>query len=184
MMYWSKTCTEDCTVFLNDTMDNNDILRRIRYTFDFDDSTMIALFHLADHEVTRATVSNWLKKEDDRAFQKMTDQQLAIFLNGLINDKRGKREGPQPVPENRLNNNLILKKLKIALNLKTDDIIALFELVGKKISMGELNAFLRNPKQGKYQVCNDQYMRHFLDGLQMKHRNTGTGGKKLNLTVS
>ncbi|MDH5299074.1 MAG: DUF1456 family protein, partial [Desulfobulbaceae bacterium] len=77
----------------------NDILRRIRYAFDFDDSKMIALFGLADCQVTRAQISDWLKKDDDPAFQEFSDMQLAIFLNGLINDRRGKKEGPPPEPE-------------------------------------------------------------------------------------
>lgn len=96
-------------------MTNNDVLRRIRYTFDFSDTQMIALFALADCEVTRGQISDWLKKEEDPAYQNLSDTLLATFLNGLIIDKRGKREGPQPVPEKRLNNNLIFRKLRIAL---------------------------------------------------------------------
>jgi uncharacterized protein YehS (DUF1456 family) len=91
-------------------MTNNDILRRLRYTFNYDDSKMIALFGLAELEVTRSQVSDWLKKEDDPAYQNCTDEQLAIFLNGLINDKRGKKEGPQPEPETLLTNNIIFRK--------------------------------------------------------------------------
>jgi len=80
-------------------MNNNDILRRIRYTFDFNDLKMISIFGQADLQVTRAQISDWLKKDDDPACQKCSDTQLAVFLNGLINDKRGKREGPPPEPE-------------------------------------------------------------------------------------
>ncbi|MCK5262560.1 MAG: DUF1456 family protein, partial [Gammaproteobacteria bacterium] len=66
-------------------MTNNDILRRIRYTFDLSDSKMISIFSLAEHEVTRAQISNWLKKEDDPDYQNCTDTMLATFLNGFIN---------------------------------------------------------------------------------------------------
>ena len=99
-------------------MNNNDVLRRIRYTFDFDDSKMMAVFAAADHPVSRGQVSDWLKKDDDPAYQECSDTVLATFLNGLINDKRGRKEGMQPVPEVRLTNNIIFMKLKIALNLK------------------------------------------------------------------
>ena len=101
-------------------MTNNDILRRIRYLFDFSDLKMIALFKLANYDVERRDVSDWLKKDDDPLLKEITDKELAIFLNGLIIEKRGKREGPQREPEDRLNNNMILRKLKIALDLKTD----------------------------------------------------------------
>jgi uncharacterized protein YehS (DUF1456 family) len=90
-------------------MTNNDILRRIRYAFDINDTKMIDLFGLAGREVTRAQISDWLKKDDDPACQKLNDHILAIFLNGFIIEKRGKKEGPQPVPEKRLNNNIILR---------------------------------------------------------------------------
>ena len=50
-------------------MDNNDIIRRIRYAFDLSDAKMIEIFALADHEVTRPQISNWLKKDDDPYFQ-------------------------------------------------------------------------------------------------------------------
>ncbi len=152
-------------------MDNNDIFRRIRYIFDYDDSKMIELFELASQRVRRTEVCNWLKKEDDPGYQELTDKQLAIFLNGLIIDKRGKREGPQPVPENQLTNNIILRKLKIALDLTTDDILILFMEIDKRISEHELSAFLRNPIHKKYRPCNDQYLRNFLNGLLLKYGN-------------
>ena len=106
-------------------MTNNDVLRRIRYTFDFDDSKMMAISGLAESEVTRAQISDWLKKEDDLSYRKCTDQQFASFLNGLIIEKRGKKDGPQPGPETHLSNNIIFRKLKIALTLQADDVLAL-----------------------------------------------------------
>jgi uncharacterized protein YehS (DUF1456 family) len=153
-------------------MTNNDILRRLRYTFDFDDSKMIALFGLADLEVTRGQVSDWLKKEDDPAYQNCTDTQLAIFLNGLINDKRGKKEGPQPEPENCLTNNIIFKKLKIALDLKADDILEMMKLVNLRMSKHELSAFFRRPDHKHYRKCKDQILRNFLKSVQLKYRDT------------
>lgn len=150
-------------------MNNNDILRRIRFTFDFTDSEMIELFALADFQATRSQISDWLKREDDPAFRELSDNQLAIFLNGFINEKRGKKEGEQPIPENRLNNNIILRKLKIALNLKDDDILDILELVDMPISKHELSAFFRNPNQSQYRLCNDQIFRKFLQGMQKKY---------------
>ena len=148
----------------------NDILRRIRYAFDFDDSKMIALFGSADYQVTRAQISDWLKKDDDPAFQELSDTQLAIFLNGLINHKRGKKEGPQPVPETRLTNNMIFMKLKIALNLKAEDVLGILALAGLRISKHELSAFFRKPDNKHYRECKDQILRNFLKGLQRKYR--------------
>ncbi|MEX2592588.1 MAG: DUF1456 family protein [Anditalea sp.] len=151
-------------------MSNNDIIRSIRYTFDFSDSTMIEIFGLADLSVTRAEVSDWLKKEDDPEFKAMNDLNLAIFLNGLINYKRGKKEGEQPIPEKRLDNNIIFRKLKIALNLRNEDILEILESVDRHISKHELTAFFRKPEQPQYRPCMDQILRNFLHGLQLKFR--------------
>lgn len=151
-------------------INNNDIIRRIRFIFSFDDSKMIRLFALADQEVTRAQISNWLKKDDDPAYQVLNDKQMAIFLNGLIIDKRGKKEGVKPIPESRLNNNIIFRKLIIALNLKHDDVLAILELADMQISKHELSAFFRDPGQNQYRICKDQVLRNFLQGLQIKYR--------------
>ena len=151
-------------------MTNNDILRRLRYIFNFGDSKMISVFGLADHQVTREQISNWLKKDDDPACHECRDTQLAIFLNGLINDKRGKKEGTQPEPESHLTNNIIFMKLKIALNLKAEDVLEIMELAGFRISKHELSAFFRKPGHKHYRECRDQILRNFLKGMQLKYR--------------
>ena len=151
-------------------MTNNDILRRIRYTFDISDSKMIAIFALADHKVAREQTSNWLKKEEDEAYQVLSDVQLATFLNGFINDKRGKKEGPQHEPEKRLTNNIIFMKLKIALNLQAEDVLKIMAMAGFQMSKHELSAFFRKANHKHYRECKDQILRNFLKGMQLKYR--------------
>ena len=151
-------------------MTNNDILRRLRYTFDFNDDKMIELFGLGDLSVTRAQVSDWLKKEEDPDYQKLEDRTLAIFLNGFIADRRGKRPGAAPRPENQLNNNIILRKLKIALKMKDEDIMDVMQLVDLQFSKHEISAFFRKFTQKQYRVCKDQFLRNFLKGLQVQYR--------------
>ncbi len=151
-------------------MTNNDVLRRIRYIFDFGDDKMIALFAQAECEVTREQVSNWLKKEDQDDYQALGDSLLATFLNGLINDRRGKKEGVQPVPETRLTNNIIFRKLKIALDLRNDDILDTMKLVDLRMSRHELSAFFRKVGHKHYRECKNQMLRGFLQGLVVRYR--------------
>ena len=151
-------------------MTNNDILRRIRYIFDFNDDKMIALFAAAECEVSRAEISDWMKQDSDPDFKKLSDKQLATYLNGLINDKRGKREGPQPVPEKVLTNNAIFMKLKIALNLQAEDILEIMDLSDFRMSKHELSAFFRKTGHKHFRECKDQILRTFLKGLQMQYR--------------
>ncbi len=151
-------------------MTQNDILRQLRYTFDYSDAEMMALFASGGLPVTRSDVSDWLKKEDDPESKVMDDLHLAAFLNGLINEKRGKKEGAQPAPEAKLNNNMMLRKLKIALNLIDEDIINILELVRFRLSKPELSAFFRKPDHQHYRPLKDQILRNFLHGLQLKYR--------------
>lgn len=151
-------------------MTNNDILRRIRYTFDFDDSKMIKLLSSEDQPVSREQMSDWLKKEDEPTYQECKDVQLAIFLNNLIDENRGKKEGAQPVLEKHLTNNIILRKLKIALNLKDEDILDMMTLAEFTISKHELSALFRKKGHKHHRVCKDQILRNFLQGMQIKYR--------------
>lgn len=152
------------------TMNNNDVLRRLRYTFELDDSTVIKLFGLAAHEVTRTEISDWLKSDEDPEMKTLNDTEMAAFLNGFIVSKRGKKNGKTPEPEKKMNNNIILTKLKIALNLQSEEILALLTLAGLPISKHELSAFFRKNSHKHYRSCKDQILRNFIKGLQMKYR--------------
>ncbi|MEH6445686.1 MAG: DUF1456 family protein [Oceanospirillaceae bacterium] len=151
-------------------MTNNDVLRRMRYVFDLSDSKMIAIFAMANLETTREEISQWLKKDEDADYLKCKDVALAAFLNGFIVEKRGKKEGAEVENEKRLTNNIVFRKVKIALNLQSDDIIELFNLVELPISKHELSAFFRKADHKNYRECKDQVLRNFLHGLQLRHR--------------
>jgi len=131
---------------------------------------MITIFAQADLAVSRSQVSNWLKKDDDPEQQLCDDRILACYLNGLINEMRGKKEGTQPEPEDKLNNNIIFKKLKIALNLKAEDILRMMALVDFTISKHELSAFFRKKGHKHYRECQEQILRNFLHGIQLEYR--------------
>lgn len=161
-------------------MTNNDILRRIRYIFDLKDTKMTAIFALADFQADREKITSWLKKDDDPSYSSCSDLMLATFLNGFINHLRGKKEGVQHKPEQKLTNNIILMKLKIALNLKSEDIIDLLDSAGLIISKPELSAFFRKPGHKHYRECKDQFLRNFLIGLQTKHRGTTSSNNQDN----
>lgn len=150
-------------------MNNNDIIRRLRFTFSFDDQKMIKIFGLAERDTSRAEVSAWLKKEDAEGYEILYDKDFSYFLDGLIYEFRGKKEGPLSKPEKRLNNNIIFRKLKIALSLKDEDILEILMLVDFRMGKHELSAFFRNPAQSQFRKCKDQVLRNFVHGLQVKY---------------
>ncbi|MBU1697655.1 MAG: DUF1456 family protein, partial [Proteobacteria bacterium] len=80
------------------------------------------------------------------------------------------KEGTQPEPEKHLTNNMIFIKLKIALNLKAEDVLEIMALAGMSISKHELSAFFRKSGHRQYRDCQDQILRNFLKGMQLKYR--------------
>jgi uncharacterized protein YehS (DUF1456 family) len=151
-------------------MTNNDILRRLRYVFDLADTKIVQIFTLVGAEVKQEEVTCWLKKDDDPSFKECPDQQLATFLDGFIVLRRGKKPGPQPLPEKTLNNNIVLRKLKIALDYKSEDMLATLAAAEFSISEHELSAFFRKPEHRQYRACKNQVLRNFLEGLRLKLR--------------
>ncbi|MFT5432970.1 MAG: hypothetical protein ACI9OJ_003674 [Myxococcota bacterium] len=151
-------------------MTANDIVRRLRFILDLDDSEMIAVFAKADMAVTRAQISDWLKRDDDPAYEVCSEQALGIFLSGLITHRRGAKDGPKPPPDKHITNNMVLARLKIAFELRAEDVLHLLESVGFVMSRHELSALLRKPGHKHYRQCLDQVLRNFLSGLQLKYR--------------
>ncbi len=152
-------------------MMSNDVLRSVRYMLDLSDSKVVEIFALAGSEVPLEDVQAWMKKDDDAAFRKLPDVLMGYFLNGLIFYRRGKSEdAPAPSIERRMNNNIFMKKLRIAFELKTTDIPDVLLKANFKISQAEVGAIFRNPDHKNFRECGDQILRNFLKGLTMIHR--------------
>jgi len=69
-----------------------------------------------------------------------------------------------------MTNNLILKKLRIALELKEDDMIEIFHLADFEITKPQLSALFRKEDNKHYKKCGDQILRRFLKGLAIRYR--------------
>lgn len=152
-------------------MNNNDVLRSLRYLLDINDAELVAICLLADYPLEPAAVPDLLKKDDEAGFQPCTDQVLAHFLAGLILHKRGRDESRPPLPvEKRLTNNIILKKLRVAFELRDDDMHDILRAADLPMTKAELNALFRNPEHKNYRVCGDQLLRNFLRGLTQRER--------------
>ena len=154
-------------------MNNNDVLRRLRYALDISNPTMIEIFQLSGCTIEQPTLIKLLKKEEEEEFIACSNPLLSLFLDGLIVHKRGRRgsdTGETPKPDAALNNNAILKKLRIALDLKEEDMLAVMALAGVKISKAELSALFRNKGHKHFKECGDQFLRNFLQGLTNRNR--------------
>ena len=153
-------------------MTTNDILRRTRYAFDYNDIQMMEFFASGGMQVTREQVKSWLLRDEYDGFVAATHEELATFLNGFINAKRGKKEGVQPVAEKILTNNIVLRKFKIAMNWRDEDILETLMLGDMKFSKHELSALFRKPTHTHYRLCKDQLIRKLLIGMHRRYRST------------
>ncbi|WP_339064434.1 DUF1456 family protein [Fusobacterium polymorphum] len=156
-------------------MTNNDFLRRLRYALNIKDNVMVQIFKKGNIVLTREDVIDYLKKDIDEGFKKLNNNDLIAFLDGLIIQKRGKREDGTPIPQVKVTknnlNNILLRKLRIALSFKSYDMIKIFKLGGVEISEGELSALFRSEDHKNYKECGDKYIRVFLKGLTEYYRN-------------
>jgi uncharacterized protein YehS (DUF1456 family) len=176
------------------SMDNNDILIRLRYALDIKNTDMVEIFKLGGIKVTKEEVLKMLIKSKDSYDNDVDDDEideeeveenvkcnnfmLESFLNGLIIFKRGKQD-PKPeqserpvmsIKSNKSVNNVLLKKVKIALALTSEDMLDILEDAGVLITKGELSAVLRKEGHKNYKECGDRYARNFLKGLAIKYR--------------
>lgn len=171
-------------------MNNNDILVRLRYALDLKNTEMVEIFKLGGYEVTLEEVQKMLIKskdsdqnegaidEEEEKYIKCNHFMIESFLNGLIIFKRGKQESKPGQPErpemslkdNGSVNNVLLKKVKIALALTSEDMLDILKEAGVTVTKGELGALLRKEGHKKYIECGDKYARNFLKGLALKYR--------------
>lgn len=159
-------------------MNNNDILRRLRFAFDFSNKKSVELFNLDPSSKAKMSQAEFilrLSKDDEDGFIACTDTELCAFLDGLIVSKRGLRSpAPEPAtkPEDyRLSKNDILKKLRIAMNYKEQEMLDTLKSGGSELSKSELSALFRNPNHKHYRACGNQVLRNFIKGLTLQLRN-------------
>ena len=150
-------------------MTNNDILRRLRYALDINDAQVAATISRSGEETRPAQAGSWLKREGEDGFVEVSDTTLCRFLDGLIIEKRGPRpDGSIPEPLEFLSTNEILKKLRIALELRDDDMNAIFSQAEFVVTKAELGSFFRKEGHRNYRKCPEQVLRKFIQGLGKK----------------
>lgn len=153
---------------------NNDVLRSLRYLLDVSDAKLEGLCRLADYPVEPGLISACLLHEDEPGYRSCNDVVLAHVLEGLVFHKRGKDDSRPCLPvEKRLTNNLILKKLRVAFELRDDDIQSILQAADLPMTKTELSALFRAPGHKHFRECGDQILRNFLRGLTLRERGKG-----------
>lgn len=154
----------------------NSVLRRLRFALSLNDEATIGIFKLMQYDMEIDYLHGLMKQENTQGFIPCRDKILAMFLDGLILKKRGKQEGPNAKEPRilgnaeKISNNEILRKIKIAMNFRDDDMMAILRLARFNVGKSELSALFRNTQHRSYKPCGDQLLRNFLQGMVKKFR--------------
>jgi uncharacterized protein YehS (DUF1456 family) len=143
----------------------NNILKKLCDIEKLDKEQAYEVFKLSGYDLTKDRVEGYLSDDDSKEFLDCGYEALGSFLDGLIIHKRGESNSKKNDTPISLNNNLILKKLRIAYELKEVDLYQIFNTVEIDITKGELNSLFRKEDHKNYRACPDSILSLFLDGL-------------------
>jgi uncharacterized protein YehS (DUF1456 family) len=149
-------------------MINNDVIRAVRFILNVSEFKLVEIAALGGGQVTQQKMNAYMKEEEEPGFELCPQNLMARFLNGLIIFKRGKDESRPPLAPELPTNNVVLKKLRVAFQLKDDDILAMLEGVGFNVTKSELSALFRKEGHVNYRPCGDQLLRNFLKALAIR----------------
>ena len=149
---------------------NNDVLRSLRYTLKCSEFELRDIVTLGGGSVTQVEINEYIKQEEEPGFVQCPQNVLSHFLNGLIYLKRGRDKTKPPLRTDLPTNNLVLKKLRIAFELKDTDFTDMLKEGGFEVSKSELSALFRAEDHRNYKVCGDQYLRQVLKALATRVR--------------
>ena len=147
-------------------MQINDILFKIKTALSLDDEMIIKAYSLVEHDMKKDRLTNILKKHQDKGYEEATYEELGLFLDGLVLLKRGVSSTPKDENEIvELTNNLILKKLRVALELKEAELVILFALAEVSITKRQIGSLFRKEGGKNFKSCSDELLLSFLEGL-------------------
>ncbi|MCF6205894.1 MAG: DUF1456 family protein [Sulfurovum sp.] len=145
----------------------NEVLYRIQQALNLTPEEMLEAYALAKYPMTREHLEALLKRKQDKDALPCSYEELGVFLDGLILLKRGpspKKSESDEVVE--LTNNLILKKLRIALELKEPETELIFNMGDVMLTKQELKSLFRNENHKNFKSCPDALLLAFLEGLE------------------
>jgi len=148
----------------------NEILYHIQKALNLSIEEMIKAYTLEEYKMETSHLEALLKRRNDEGFMLCSYEELGLFLDGLVTLKRG----PSPTKKNaeesvELTNNLILKKLRIALELKEAETEIIFSLGEAELNKQQLASLFRKEGHKNFKECSDELLTAFLDGLDEFH---------------
>jgi len=147
-------------------MQINDILFKLKTALSIDNENMTKAYALADYEMTEERLESILKRRQDKGYEEATYEELGVFLDGLVLLKRGPSDKVANDDEVvALTNNLILKKVRVAMELKEPELVILFALAEVDLTKRQIGSLFRKEGGKNFKECSDELLMAFLEGL-------------------
>jgi len=149
-------------------MRTNDIFRKLVQSLPLTVEQVQTLFAVSDIDLSDKDIANLLKTDYQPGFEAMPEYILIIFMNNLIDQQRGKKADAQPEvveKHQKISNNDVLKKLRIAFNLHEQDVRDALKLATIELTKSDLSALFRKPGHIHYKACDDGLVLDFIEGL-------------------
>lgn len=144
----------------------NEIFYRIYNAIHLSITDILKAYELESYPIEEAYLKTLLLRRQDKDFQPCSYEELGVFLDGLVSLKRGKNPNKDQSKESvELTNNLILKKLRIAQELKEAEVEIIFGLGDATLTKQQLSALFRKESHKNFKPCSDTLLMAFLDGL-------------------
>jgi len=150
----------------------SEILQEIKNALNLNRAQIMHIYELEEYPISKERLDAILKNSAKKGSSKATYEELGVFLDGLIQYKRGtsKQEAQEDAI---LDNNLILKKLRVALNLKEYELALIFELADFNISKSAIKDMFRGYEHPKFKECDNKTLKAFLEGLNEFYYDSG-----------
>lgn len=149
-------------------MRTNDIFRQLAQALGMSAAQIQTIFALSGIDLSDKEIANLLKTDYQPGFEPLPEYVLLIFLNNMIEQKRGKKsDGEIEVIEKhaKVSNNDVLKKLRIAFNLQEQQVREALKLVTIELTKSDLAALFRKPGHIHFKSCDDELVLDFIEGL-------------------
>ena len=147
-------------------MNTNDVLYKIKNALKLSSEDILKAYELEAYNMDKTHLDALLKRRQEKGSKLCSYEELGVFLDGLVTLKRGPSPKKADTSESvELTNNLILKKLRIALELKEAETEIIFSLGEAELSKQQLASLFRKEGHKNFKECSNELLMAFLNGM-------------------
>jgi len=147
-------------------INTNEVMYKLQQALSLSLEEIIEAYKLEEYDMDLSHLQRLLTRRQEKDFMLCSYEELGVFLDGLIALKRGKTPKKASSQEVELSTNLILKKLRIALELKEAETEIIFGLGEVEFTKQQLASLFRKEGHKNFKPCSQELLMAFIEGLE------------------